>query len=397
MQFNSAFYRVNYIEYLLMFLILTMPFFYGIANVLFVLLVVFSLKKTSFTRLVNPSFIVLFLLVLYLLTKATLTNQIIEDYKQYSLFFYILLTPIFFKKLDSLIWVKTTVVFTNVLLILINVFLIIQFYLECRYLPFNDVWVLNKVLVVERPYLGLMSVISILLSLDLLKAKCFPKYNFILLFTTLLSLFFIVFISIRISLLILIILAIVYVFGYSGLTKTLKVGFFLGVLCFIVSVFYLNDNLRNRFFIDQSLEQSINKFKDSEPRVIIWSCAYQLSQGVEFSKLFGTSSYKKNKEEMVDCYTTTIKDSFKRNAFLERKYNTHNQYLDFYLVGGIVAVLLVAGFFVWAIYLNKNNYFAIGIFITFFIMFMVENVLHRQFGTMLFSIIINLYNGKEED
>ena len=152
----------------------------------------------------------------------------------------------------------------------------------------------------------------------------------------------------------------------------------------------LNPNIAKRFFVEESINKSITQFKELEPRVIIWDCAYQVTQQKDFSVLFGTTSYTNMKESMLSCYDDSIQDYSRKQWFLFRKYNTHNQYLDFYLIGGVLSLILLFLFLYFYIVKNRSNFFAIAIISSFFIMMSVENIFHRQFGCLIFAIFVAL-------
>jgi len=74
-------------------------------------------------------------------------------------------------------------------------------------------------------------------------------------------------------------------------------------------------------------------------------------------------------------------------------YNSHNQYLGYLLVAGIIGFLVLFGFLLFhfknSIY-RKNDLYFIVVFFFSIIMF-TENILERQSGIILFIFLINLF------
>ena len=283
-------------------------------------------------------------------------------------------------KLVAILSINSTIIF--------SLFKIAKFYSKFHFLPLSDGWATNAVLLLERPYAGIFSLICIVLSLEQLILK--TRFRLIYLASLLLSIFFIFLISIRISILSLIAITAIYGVFYLKVSIKKKIlSFSIGTLLFL-SFIMLNPNIAKRFFVEESINKSITQFKELEPRVIIWDCAYQVTQQKDFSVLFGTTSYTNMKESMLSCYDDSIQDYSRKQWFLFRKYNTHNQYLDFYLIGGVLSLILLFLFLYFYIVKNRSNFFAIAIISSFFIMMSVENIFHRQFGCLIFAIFVAL-------
>jgi len=194
------------------------------------------------------------------------------------------------------------------------------------------------------------------------------------------------------------IISILYGLFYVKVNLKTKVIVLISITTLFFTTIVLNPNIAKRFFVQNNIESTITKFKESEPRIIIWNCAYQITQQEDFSILTGTNSYTNIKNSMVSCYETSIEDYSRNQWFLSRKYNTHNQYLDFYLIGGVLALFSLLVFFFIFFIKNKNNFYAIAIITSFFVMMIVENVFHRQFGCLIFTIFTSLVlNNKKEN
>lgn len=381
----------KFYDFLFALLVFILPFSLGLTNIcILALTIVFFIKfeKSPVTHWYQSPFVVLSAIVFYLIFQAVFNFTFIQDSSLYSRFGYLVLVPFLVLKVKNRQLIKLVAIVSINSTIIFSLFKVANFYTKFHFLPFSDGWATNAVLLLERPYAGIFSLICIVLSLEQLILK--TRFRIIYLASLLLSIFFIFLISIRIS--ILSIIAITAIYGVFYLKVSIKkkiLSFSIGILLFLTFIM-LNPNIAKRFFIEESANKSITQFKELEPRVIIWDCAYQVSKQEDFSVFFGTTSYTNMKESMVACYDDSIQDFSRKQWFLTRKYNTHNQYLDFYLIGGVLSLILLFLFLYYYIVKNKSNFFAIAIITSFFIMMSVENIFHRQFGCLIFAIFVAL-------
>jgi O-antigen ligase len=83
------------------------------------------------------------------------------------------------------------------------------------------------------------------------------------------------------------------------------------------------------------------------------------------------------------------------NLFEER-YNAHNQYLSFLLIGGVLCLFS----FLFMIYENiikaihTNNHVLVLIITLFGIVMLTENILERENGVIFFSLFLNFFGLK---
>ena len=381
----------KFYDFLFALLVFILPFSLGLTNIcILALTIVFFIKfeKSPVTHWYQSPFVVLSAIVFYLIFQAVFNFTFIQDSSFYSRFGYLVLVPFLVLKVKNRQLIKIVAILSINSTIIFSLFKVVKFYSKFHFLPFSDGWATNAVLLLERPYAGIFSLICIVLSLEQLILK--TRFRLIYLASLLLSIFFIFLISIRISILSLIAITAIYGVFYLKVSIKKKIlSFSIGTLLFL-SFIMLNPNIAKRFFVEESINKSITQFKELEPRVIIWDCAYQVTQQKDFSVLFGTTSYTNMKESMLSCYDDSIQDYSRKQWFLFRKYNTHNQYLDFYLIGGVLSLILLFLFLYFYIVKNRSNFFAIAIISSFFIMMSVENIFHRQFGCLIFAIFVAL-------
>lgn len=395
------FYSEKTYDYLFALLILVLPYSMAIPNLIIgilILLFVFGIKKEFFIDYFKSPFFILSLLVFYIFFQAIINDSFFLDIGFYKKYFYLLIIPVLFLKVKKIQLLKILSIGIINITIFISFFKIAKFYYYFKFLPFADGWATNSVLALERPYAGIFSLISIIFSLEQFILQKKSKIRYLFLLSLLLSIFFIFFISIRISIISFLIISILYGFFYVKVNLKTKVIVLISITTLFFTTIVLNPNIAKRFFVQNNIESTITKFKESEPRIIIWNCAYQITQQEDFSILTGTNSYTNIKNSMVSCYETSIEDYSRNQWFMSRKYNTHNQYLDFYLIGGVLALFSLLVFFFTFLIKNKNNFYAIAIFTSFFVMMIVENVFHRQFGCLIFTIFTSLVlNNKKEN
>lgn len=384
--------KKNIYDYLFGLLIIILPFSKSLPNIIMgflFLIFIINFKKQDFKKPYKSPYFFLFLLVVYIILKAIINNSFIEDIDFYKKYFYLILIPLLFIKVKNLQLLKISAIITINATIIISLFKIVHFYHHFNFIPFADGWATNAVLILERPYAGIFCVIGVILSFDQILLKTKRKYLFVLSF--ILCAFFIFFISIRISIITLLILFLLYSIFYYKVTWKKKILFATGIFLMFASIFFLNKNIMKRFFIDGSLNKAVQTTKQFEPRVIIWSCAEEITHQNDFSMLFGTISYSNIKKSLVDCYSVSLTNNSRRIWFVETSYNTHSQFIDFYLIGGLTAIFLFAFFLIKYVFLNRKDFCSVAMILSFILILCIENVFHRQFGCFIFTIFTAMY------
>lgn len=376
-------------------LVLAIPFdeyIRAIPNIMLAVLAVsfpFVIKKSDFQRL-NTAPVILFLtLVIFLILNALLANHLDQNFSIVkkvflSLVMVILYLPIQdFKKLDKAIIISVLVV------IAISLYNIIALIINTGAFEFGNTRNPLDTLILERLYIGLLSMVSILVSFRNLKKPphLTNRYYWANIIINVLFIFLIVSRIAIITLVILVGLRLLY-----GKIKLWKIGLTtLGVVVVFALAYNFNENIEKRFLFttannaDQPL---IDKIMLWEPRTKIWECAYIIAQD-ESSFLKGLG-FETTREKLVDCYDWNIGNEGRREWFLFQKYNTHNQFFDFYLSTGIFSALLFLAVFVALFIKCRSDYFSTALLVSIFLFGFVENFFHRQIGSYYFGIILIL-------
>ncbi|MBS1533436.1 MAG: O-antigen ligase family protein [Bacteroidetes bacterium] len=390
--------KENSFEGLLYLLILTIPFFKGIPNIILIILALFFIVDLIRGRKISHLFldeVFFFSVVGFLVIKALLNNTYLIDQKIYNGYLLAISGLIIFKKANNLPRLKQMVLLSVNLTAIASLVLISEYYFKKGFLPFEVTTDVNRALILERPYQGFYALIGVLICFELSKKA--KKYKIALLLNAAFLIGFIVLISARLSLLSLFFIASVFfVFYYQSrfIVKATVLSALIGALLLIV---LLNKNTANRFFIKKTYSESIEVASDYEPRLIIWDCAFEMSRQPDFNKLIGSVSYQTIQNHFLNCYDSKIEKPGKKEYYLAEKFNAHNQFIDFYLIGGFLGLSLFVIYFLKNFLLVKSNFTKTSFLLALLFFLIVENVLYRQFGCYLFGLLIVLIKAKEEN
>jgi len=378
-------------EYLIYALILSLFFSKAIPNIILAILSVWTIidfKNNLIlkTKVTFSSTIILLILLIFLALKSILFNTIVYDLKVYRGIFLLFWLAIVFQKITDFKTLKLVLLWGINAAILCSVFLISLFYLKNHTLPFSNTAEVNVLLILERPYIGFITVLGFFLSIE--KAIFSSRFNRLWVVNTILLFLFILLISARISIITLFVLSIVYLLFYAKISWAKKGMFLISFVVFFGLIVLTNKNISERFFVKSNLEESLKVASDYEPRIVIWNCAYSMKQKADYNPLIGFDGYKIISNNFLECYANTIENLSKKEYFLAEKFNSHNQFIDFYLIGGFVGLGLFVAFFIKLFIEVRKNFFQTAIVVSFLLFFCVENIFYRQFGCYLVGIFI---------
>ncbi len=366
----------EYSYYLLLFLL---PLSAFAPNLVLALLVVLTLIQDTLNwRSFLTNSLVLF--VFYCGLNGVLSGTYKTELNIYLRLLPLILIPFSFSKLSQRTLIKGYFyLFISVLLIQISAFYgIIEYYYftEGKKVALRSYSGINDILRFERPYLGFLSAIQILIGCNLL----LKKKKFLYLVPMIISTVIIYIISARLAIIIAISCSTIYLF--LQLKKSMaKWVFVIGIPLIAVSFLILsNTALKHRFL----------QIKN-DSRMIIWNGGLQQFQNME-NKLFGLSSQKLVDEGQEDYYKYDANFEYPPDKirFLDKNYNMHNQFLNELLRGGYLGLLLlIAPIFIAFISLDYKKYpLALSMLVAITMFLFVENVLERQLGVYLTGIIL---------
>lgn len=162
----------------------------------------------------------------------------------------------------------------------------------------------------------------------------------------------------------------------------------------VVSVLFVSLNPRLKVFRDSF---NLNSFNHPDPkarfghdlRILSWNASLDL---IKSNWLIGVGEANKT-TELVKAYTRKGYD-----VPAQQMHNSHNQYLDFFIGGGVIAFSLfmvgLVSLFVNAI--NRRNYLMLAFLLIFSFNAIFENLLSRYAGILFFSVFASFLHNKDE-
>lgn len=243
------------------------------------------------------------------------------------------------------------------------------------------------VLLIDRFYLGLLSVLSILVSYKALKPGFHPNNQFYV-GNIFLNIVFIFLMGSRIAIVIL--LGILLLRQFYGPHKKLRLLITAGLIAIASVVTFVSSN---NFIKNYLLETEITgdaRF-DEKPlhwdfRTLVWRCAYDLA-ATEWNNALG-SGFKTTNIKLANCYNQRIEDDETRAWFATQNLNTHNQFLDLYLSSGLVGIVFFVGIILFLFKQHRNQFFPVASLLTIVLFGLTENFLYRQIGAYFFGFVL---------
>ena len=359
--------------------------------VLAVLFFVFLFKRDKI-KVVKWYTKLLFIVVIYIFLKALFFNALVENFSIYKHFLVVLVLSFLIYNIKNITTVIKGSIFGVFLGVMVALFKISNFYFIHKVLPFGNTVEVQDLLLIHRPYFGFMCLITIVL-IDVLLPKINSKKEkiFYVIIGFIIAVFMYIIVA-RLSLFLLIIYLIIKTINYLKLSLVKSVLGFLTIFIFMFGAFSLNKNIKNRLHIEASYSETIKVLKNQEPRFVIWDCFFSQINNKNFNVYFGYNNRKSIQEELNGCYKERIDNVSKRDYYVDTEFNTHNQFFDIFLEGGILGLSLFLALFMFLVYSFRENFNASFILLSFILFFIFENLVHRQLGAYLFGIFIPLFH-----
>lgn len=359
--------------------------------VLAVLFFVFLFKRDKI-KVVKWYTKLLFIVVIYIFLKALFFNALVENFSIYKHFLVVLVLSFLIYNIKNIATVIKGSIFGVFLGVMVALFKISNFYFIHKVLPFGNTVEVQDLLLIHRPYFGFMCLITIVL-IDVLLPKINSKKEkiFYVIIGFIIAVFMYIIVA-RLSLFLLIIYLIIKTINYLKLSLVKSVLGFLTIFILMFGAFSLNKNIKNRLHIEASYSETIKVLKNQEPRFVIWDCFFSQINNKNFNVYFGYNNRKSIQEELNGCYKERIDNVSKRDYYVDTEFNTHNQFFDIFLEGGILGLSLFLALFMFLVYSFRENFNASFILLSFILFFIFENLVHRQLGAYLFGIFIPLFH-----
>ena len=360
------------------------------ANIALVLLFPFVINWSQLAKMLNKKAVIWFaVFIFFIFFKSVFMSSFVEDISQIKKLFQILLLLIlsFGLKEKSVSYLKLGIVlgtFTACTYSLIKICIIV---FQTGVFNFAKGPLINETLPVQRLYLGLLCTFSLIFAMERLLKKS-KKHNF---FLAVFFVFFIFLIAARIAIISVLFIIIYYVFTF--LKSYMRYVAVFSIFVFTTLILFTNNNLSKRLFhSDDNFRTSyFEKIEMHEPRFLIWKYSYEI---LKETNLITGNGYSRTTEKLVKKYKN-IPQEKKRNWFIDKEFNTHNQYLDILISQGILATLIFLIFLVQAFKVAKESHTNMLLLISMLIYMTVYNNFHRLIGVYLFSLILIVLLSKD--
>ncbi len=294
-------------------------------------------------------------------------------------------------RIDNLKFLLNVFLASLVSLVLLGSYNLFEYYITTGEFNMKGGGHINKLLVVARPYLGFLLSLGTFISIYLFNQV---KSNFRIIYC-LLPVLFLVYLGIianRIQIISLLLISLIYLVFYAKVSIFKKVLFFSSLAIIVITTFQLNSNLKDRFGFSNSNEEIslIERLSHIEPRVTIWKCTIGIIQEDNFSHLKGIGNMEVLLGKLGVCYDVSTIDNPMRGYFLSDLFNTHNQFLEYYVLSGIIGFILLCIAFILVFWKAKKSFVPLALFISLMNFCIVENLFDRQIGSYFFGFTIFL-------
>ena len=339
-----------------------------------------NLKKPFFSNALR--LLALFFFITIFL--SVFTNGIFNDLSELRKIGQTLLVLYLFSLSESPKKLKTsfiTGVFLSASVSLINIALYV---IQTGSYEFYTGEVVEQLMFTQRSYLGFFCVISTIFCLEnIFKSNTIKEKRASLLIVCFMIIT-IFLISSRTAVLLLII--VLTTTALKTLNRKSRIISLAGILALLLTALLVNKNLTQRVFYsaDDYRLSFIEKIKVHEPRYLIWTESLDIFHKTK-NKLFGIG-FGKTQEKLRKRYKE-INIPKKRGWFLERDFNTHNQYLDILLSTGIMGLVFFLSFLFAIIFLYKHSIYVLNTLICLTIFMFFENTFHRTYGVFIMALI----------
>lgn len=359
--------------------------------ILFIVSIFFYKKKkiNKYLFLLNASLYLLYLISYFLSNKTGEVTKLLETSLSIlllPLIFYILLSEITFKNKIKLQFYNTFIIAT----LLFSFLIVFSVFADSSVIYYSN-WHTNKArtIVETFPFIGQHPIyasiffsLSILFATDIIKnfnsnGFNLKMYYLVIFLNTTLLLFFL-----SKGVIIALLVTFFFIFFLKSKWSKKKSITLVASIILITSLFLFNRRMNELINFDTYKKVDTNY--STGLRMGIYKCVFNLATE-EWITGYGIGN---TQQVLNSCYS---KNS---SVLLLKVYNSHNQYLDILLKTGIFG-LLVFLYFLRINYINakKNNNFIVTYIIIFFcIVFLIENLLLRQTGVILFYFLITFFS-----
>jgi O-antigen ligase len=388
--------------FLLLYLIIPFDnYIRALPNILLAILMVafpFIVKKEDFKKLKSLPVILFVGLLAYLFIDSFFSGRFPEDFNIIKKMMIAVGLVILYIPVADVKKINSAIIFSSLAAIIFSIYNFVLITDATGSFSLGDSPQVVESLLIDRLYLGLLSTFSILISFQEIKKKYHPNNNYYLV-NIFVNLLFIVLINSKIALICLLVL--VSIKQFYGQRRIWKVAIAAFTITAVLGLFFLLKSEKgfqhNQVEAHKSPPAFIENSLTYELRSIVWQCAQNIIHEEGF--MLTGLGFDKTKDELVSCYASQLTNEAKRDKFVSERYNTHNQFLDFYLSAGFIALLIFLTFIITSFIANRKQFLPTAMLAILIMYCFVENVFHRQMGAYYvgFILIVLITSGKTSE
>jgi len=121
-----------------------------------------------------------------------------------------------------------------------------------------------------------------------------------------------------------------------------------------------------------------------EPRFLIWKYSYEVAKNT--NTILG-NGFRLTQEKLLTSYRQ-IPQLKKREWFISKRFNSHNQYIDIFLSQGLLGFIIFLIFLFQLFISAKKSPTKTLLLISSLLFMLIYNNFHRLIGVFIFSILI---------
>ncbi|WP_026451807.1 O-antigen ligase family protein [Aequorivita capsosiphonis] len=383
----SAIYPYTFL--LLYFIIPFDNYIRALPNILLAILVIafpFIVKKSDFKKLKSLPIAIFFGLFAYLCINSFIAGRWSEDFYVIKKVLIAVGLAILYIPVADIRKINSAIIFSSLAAIVFSVYNFVIITDATGSVALGESPQVIESLLIDRLYLGLLSVFSILISFQAIKKKYHPNNNYYLA-NILINAVFIILIASKIAMVALFVLLLIKQF--YGQRKIWKFIIAIGAVVVVSGLFVVLKNERSTQFSQRIQENPPSFIANSmtyELRAVVWECAESIINQEGF--MLSGIGFNTTKEKLVSCYETQISNPKKQEKFVSERYNTHSQFLDFYISAGFIALLLFLLFIGLSFISNRKQFFPTAMLAILIMYCLVENLFNRQIGAYYVGFIL---------
>lgn len=379
--------------YIFLLLYLLIPFdnyIRALPNILIAVMVVifpFIVRKNDFQKLRFKPIAFFAVFFVFLCLNSFIADRFAEDFNIIKKILIALGLAILYIPISDIQKIKGAIIFSSLAAIAFSIYHFMLITDATGSFALGDSPQVVEALLIDRLYLGLLCVFSILISATEMGKNSHSINNYHLANISI-NLLFLILIASKIAIVALLLLVLIRQF--YGSRKTFKIFIALGAIVLVVGLFMFirNESLQKKNIAptQHSTWSFVKNSMTYELRTVVWKCSADIIKDLGIT-LTGVG-FEETESLLVSCYGNTIENSQKREEFIQKEYNTHNQFLDFYISAGFLSLLLFVVFILVSFLFSRRYYFPIAMLSLLGLYCLVENIFHRQIGAYYMGFIL---------